>query len=228
MTGPHRRVLAITSGPSSLKAAVGQLDPAEVWVLSMEASRIGLPGSRLQSVDAEGRHGGRRHWAPELVAPDLPVSLARLARIDPEQLPRAIAAIRAVEQACPGVPHVACFDTGFRRGLPAVARGYTLPRDLAEAGAVRYGLHGLSYECVFQELRPIDEPAAVGCVVLAHLVFPAGSSERAAPGRERNRRHGPVIATGRRRLTARGIRTNEELVVARYASRVAPAGGHGV
>ena len=392
-----RRVLAINSGSSSLKAAVYQLGSAEVRVLSVEASRIGLPGSRLRVVGADERvvvdgvadlpdheaalqalfqrldgvhpalrpdvvghrvvHGGGRHWAPELVVPELMVSLDQLARIDPEHLPQAIAAIRAVERAYPGVPQVACFDTGFYQGLPVVARRYALPRDLAEAGVVRYGFHGLSYEYVLQELRRIDEPAAGGRVVLAHLgngasmaalhegrsidttmgfsptgglvmgtrcgdldpsvivyllrergmtadgisrlinrqsglfgasgmsgdmrdllsaeasdpraaeavalfcyqakkylgasaaaiggldllVFTAGIGERAAPVRERicagleflgieldgerNRRHGPVISSERSRVTVRVIRTNEELVVARYASRVAPGEG---
>ena len=397
MTAPSWRVLAINSGSSSLKAAVYEFGPGEERVLSVESSRIGLPGSRLRVVGADERvvvdgpqdlpdheaarqalfrqldgehpalrpdavghrvvHGGGRHWAPELVVPELMVSLDQLARIDPEHLPQAIAAIRAVEQAYPAVPQVACFDTGFHQGLPAVARRYALPHDLAEAGVVRYGFHGLSYEYVLQELRRIDEPAAGGRVVIAHLgngasmtalhegrsidttmgfsptgglvmgtrcgdldpsvivyllrergmtveaisrlinrqagllgvsgtsgdmrdllsaeasdsratdavalfcyqakkylgasaatlggldllVFTAGIGERAAPVRERicaglkflgieldgerNRRHGPVISSERSRVTVRVITTNEELMVARYASRVVPGAG---
>lgn len=127
------------------------------------------PALRPDVVGHRVVHGGGRHWAPELVAPELMASLTQLARIDPEHLPQAIAAIRTVEQAFPGVPQVACFDTGFHQGLPAVARRYALPRDLAEAGVVRYGFHGLSYEYVLQELQRIDEPAAVGRVVIAHV-----------------------------------------------------------
>lgn len=223
---------------------------------------------------------------------------------------------------------------------------------------VRYGFHGLSYEYVWQELRRIDEPAAGGRVVIAHLgngasmaalqegrsidttmafsptgglvmgtrcgdldpsvivyllrernmtadaisrlvnrqsgllgvsetsgdmrdllsaeasdpraaeavalfcyqakkylgasvaaiggldllVFTAGIGERAAPVRERicagleflgieldgerNRQHAAVISSERSRVTVRVIRTNEELMVARYASQIAPGEGH--
>ena len=48
----------------------------------------------------------------------------------------------------PAVPQVACFDTAFHRGHPAVADAYALPRALHDAGVRRYGFHGLSYEYI--------------------------------------------------------------------------------
>src|SRR5262249_15609475 len=49
------------------------------------------------------------------------------------------------------------------------ARTYSLPRRLAAVGFVRYGFHGLSYEYVIQRLREIDDAAASGRVIVAHL-----------------------------------------------------------
>jgi acetate kinase len=42
-------------------------------------------------------------------------------------------AIEAVTERLPGVPQVACFDTSFHRGQPAVAEIVPLPRELAAA-----------------------------------------------------------------------------------------------
>ena len=55
MTAPSRRVLAINSGSSSLKAAAYEFGPGEERVLSVESSRIRLPGSRLRVVGADER-----------------------------------------------------------------------------------------------------------------------------------------------------------------------------
>jgi acetate kinase len=64
---------------------------------------------------------------------------------------------------------VACFDTAFHDGLPAVARMYAIPRHLYDEGVRRYGFHGLSYEYILKELRLLDGALAEGRVIIAHL-----------------------------------------------------------
>ncbi len=44
-----------------------------------------------------------------------------------------------------------------------------LPRRFADAGVVRYGFHGLSYEYILEALREEDAIAATGRVIIAHL-----------------------------------------------------------
>jgi acetate kinase len=44
-----------------------------------------------------------------------------------------------------------------------------LPRRYLEAGVMRYGFHGLSYEYVARELRGLDSERAGGLAVVAHL-----------------------------------------------------------
>jgi acetate kinase len=114
-------------------------------------------------------HGGTRYREPTLVTGELLEALERLVPVDPDHMPQAIAAIRALGEAYPALRQVACFDTGFHRAMPAVARTYPLPRRLAAGGAVRYGFHGLSYEYVVQELRRLEGAAASGRVIVAHL-----------------------------------------------------------
>ncbi len=114
-------------------------------------------------------YGGPRYHAPQVITADLIAGLRELVSIDPDHLPQAISAIEAVTRAYPSIPQVACFDTAFHRAMPDVAQQYALPRSLREAGVLRYGFHGLSYEYVLQKLRTLDPDAAAGRLIIAHL-----------------------------------------------------------
>jgi acetate kinase len=114
-------------------------------------------------------HGGMHHREPQRITPELVSALQQLTAIDPDHMPQALSAIRTVNQAYPDVPQVACFDTAFHRHMPAVAQWYALPRDYADAGVIRYGFHGLSYEYIMQALRAADRATADGRVIVAHL-----------------------------------------------------------
>jgi len=129
----------------------------------------GLDRDDLAAVGHRIVHGGDRHREPQRVTPEVVADLRALVPIDPNHLPHAIAAIEAVGRAYPAVPQVVCFDTAFHSRMPRVARLYALPRQLAQEGIVRYGFHGLSYECVMEELRRLEPEAFDACVVVAHL-----------------------------------------------------------
>ena len=92
----------------------------------------GLDREDLAVVGHRIVHGGDRHREPQRVAPEVVADLRALVPIDPNHLPQAIAAIEAVGQAYPAVPHTVCFDTAFHSRMPRVARLYALPSRLAE------------------------------------------------------------------------------------------------
>jgi acetate kinase len=124
-----------------------------------------------QPIDAIGHrvvHGGSRYSLPERVTAELLDTLRELVSIDPAHLPQAIRAIEVAANLRPDVPQVACFDTAFHRSMPRIAQLYPLPRELAEAGVIRYGFHGLSYEYIVDQLRQIEPPAGRR-VIVAHL-----------------------------------------------------------
>ena len=114
-------------------------------------------------------HGGSQYREPCRITPDVTAALQALVPIDPEHLPQALGAMAAVSQAYPAIPQVACFDTAFHRQMPRVAQMFALPRTLWDAGVLRLGFHGLSYEYIMQKLRAEDPVAADGRVVIAHL-----------------------------------------------------------
>ena len=67
------------------------------------------------------------------------------------------------------MPQVACFDTSFHRGQPAVAELVPLPREIRDGGVQRYGFHGLSYEYIASVLPQVAPEIADGRVIVAHL-----------------------------------------------------------
>lgn len=114
-------------------------------------------------------HGGSAFSQPQIISDEMVVALRQIVPIDPDHLPQALDAIEAVSAAYPAIPQVACFDTAFHRQMPRVAQLYALPHHLTEAGVVRYGFHGLSYESIMHGLRALDPHAADGRVIIAHL-----------------------------------------------------------
>ena len=114
-------------------------------------------------------HGGADYARPVLLDAFVLERLAALQQLAPLHQPNNLAPIRQAMEISPEVPQVACFDTAFHRGHPAVADTYALPRGLYDEGVRRYGFHGLSYEYVAERLRTLAPEAARGRVIVAHL-----------------------------------------------------------
>jgi acetate kinase len=127
-------------------------------------------------------HGGLHHAEPVRVDAAVLARLDELVPIDPLHQPHNLAGIRALMQARPELPQVACFDTAFHRTLPEVARRFALPREFDAFGIRRYGFHGLSYEYIAGVLPDYLGAGADGRVIVAHLGN--GSSLCAMKGRK--------------------------------------------
>ena len=131
--------------------------------------RSRFAGATVAGVGHRVVHGGPRHGGPALVTPEILAELRTLIPLAPLHQPYNLAAIDAVSERMPGVPQVACFDTSFHRGQPAVAEVVPLPRDLCRGGVQRYGFHGLSYEYIASVLSDVAPEIAGGRVIVAHL-----------------------------------------------------------
>ena len=115
-------------------------------------------------------HGGPRYRAPQPLTAVVMSELQRLSAYDPEHLPGEIELIKGFAQRYPHLPQVACFDTGFHRDMPQVARLLPIPRRYEKLGLQRYGFHGLSYAFLMRELGRVGTPHEIkGRVILAHL-----------------------------------------------------------
>ena len=125
--------------------------------------------ARVLGVGHRVVHGGAGYAGPTVVTPKVLEELRALVPLAPLHQPYNLAAIEAVSERLPGVPQVACFDTSFHRGAPAVAELVPLPREIRSKGVQRYGFHGLSYEYIASVLPEQAPEIARGRVIVAHL-----------------------------------------------------------
>jgi acetate kinase len=135
------------------------------WVVS-RLEREGLAG-RLAAVGHRIVHGGTQFRGPVWLDATALAALRGLIDIAPDHLPMELATIDWIARRLPHVRQAACFDTAFHRDLPPRARLFGLPRDVTNAGIVRFGFHGLSYEYIVSALRsagPLERR-----LVVAHL-----------------------------------------------------------
>jgi acetate kinase len=139
------------------------LDALSEWL------RTTYGGARVLGVGHRVVHGGAHYAAPTIVTPEVLDDLRQLIPLAPLHQPYNLGAIEAVSERLPDVPQVACFDTSFHRGQPAVAEIVPLPHEICAGGVQRYGFHGLSYEYIASVLPAEAPEIADGRVIVAHL-----------------------------------------------------------
>lgn len=148
---------------SSVRDGSAALEVLAGWL------RSNYGGSRVLGVGHRVVHGGARYASPCIVSPTVIEELRALIPLAPLHQPYNLGAIEAVAKRLPGVPQVACFDTSFHRGQPAVAELVPLPQSIRDGGVQRYGFHGISYEYIASVLPEAAPGIASGRVVVAHL-----------------------------------------------------------
>ena len=161
--GSGERVADDALDKTTVRDGRGALDVLAGWL------RRTYGGARVLGVGHRVVHGGPRFAAPTIVTPEVLAELRTLVPLAPLHQPHNLAAIDAVSERLPDVPQVACFDTSFHRGQPAVAEVVPLPREICAGGVQRYGFHGLSYEYIASALPEVAPEIAEGRVIVAHL-----------------------------------------------------------
>jgi acetate kinase len=97
-------------------------------------------------------HGGPHLRAHQRITPDVLRRLQEAVHFAPLHIPPALALIDEATKIFGDAALFACFDTAFHATLPPRAAQLALPSRYAQAGVMRYGFHGLSYESLVTQL----------------------------------------------------------------------------
>ena len=128
--------------------------------------------SGMGEIDAVGHrvvHGGEKFSSSAIITSEVKQAIRACFRMAPLHNPPNMTGIEACEEAIPGVPQVAVFDTAFHQTMPGRAYMYALPYELYEKhGIRRYGFHGTSHSYVGRRAaamlgRPFEELRIVTC-----------------------------------------------------------------
>ena len=110
-------------------------------------------------------HGGPHLRTHQRLTPEIRRRLQDAVHFAPLHIPPALGLIDEAQKIFDGAQHFVCFDTAFHATLPPRAARLALPQRYADAGVIRYGFHGLSYESLVAQLGA-ELPARA---VFAHL-----------------------------------------------------------
>lgn len=127
--------------------------------------------SEISAVGHRVLHAGTIYSDSIVVNEDVKKVIRDCFDLGPLHNPANLMGIEACEEAVPGVPNVAVFDTSFGMGMPDKAAMYAIPNEYYEKYSIRrYGFHGTSHKFVSNEaLTYCDLDHKNGKVIVCHL-----------------------------------------------------------
>ena len=108
--------------------------------------------SEISAIGHRVLHGGTVYSDSIVVNDDVKRVIRECFELGPLHNPANLMGIEACEEAMPGTPNVAVFDTAFGMAMPEKAYTYAIPHEYYEKyGIRRYGFHGTSHKFVSAE-----------------------------------------------------------------------------
>ncbi|HPJ03308.1 MAG TPA: acetate kinase [Candidatus Limiplasma sp.] len=116
-------------------------------------------------------HGGEKFTGSILVTDEVKATIREYFPLGPLHNPPNLMGIEACQEAMPGMPNVAVFDTSFHQTMPKKAFLYGIPQDYYKRLQIRrYGFHGTSHRYVSKRVREfLDMPRDGSRIITCHL-----------------------------------------------------------
>ncbi|HVX67900.1 MAG TPA: hypothetical protein VHA11_14910, partial [Bryobacteraceae bacterium] len=134
-------------------------------------AQIGVSDTPIDAVVFKAVHAGSRYRGTFLVDDALLAAMREFLPAAPAHNAIYLNAIQAFQEAMPGVPLVAAFETEFHATVPEYAARYGVPPEWREQYGIRkYGFHGASHQFVGERAAQLlRKPTAELRVVSCHL-----------------------------------------------------------
>lgn len=99
-------------------------------------------------------HGGEKYSDSVVITEEVVQSIRDLTKLGPLHHPGNLAGIEAMQEALPGVPMVAVYDTAFHQTMPKENFLYPVPMEWYTKHSVRkYGFHGTSHKYITTKMQ---------------------------------------------------------------------------
>lgn len=134
----HYVQVPVANHTDGIKLVLKTLVDPELGVIK-DLKEIGAVGNRIV-------YGGAIFTESCLIDRTVIEKIESVKEVFPLHIPGNLAGINAMEEALPGIPQVAVFDTAFHSTMPPKAYLYGVPYEWYEKyGVRRYGFHGSSH-----------------------------------------------------------------------------------
>jgi len=132
------------------RAAIRQIDPG---------------GNTIDAIALKAVHAGPEYRGTFVVDNGVVEGLRRFRPAAPAHNAIYLTAIEAFQEAMPGVPIVAAFETEFHATMPEHARLYGVPGVWLDEGVAKYGFHGASHQYIGERVAALlgRQPKLISC-----------------------------------------------------------------
>jgi acetate kinase len=156
---------------ADLETAITDLDPVPSCLLPALVDYLVGEFDQYEIAGIGHRivHGGEIHSAACPSDASVLSKLKVLSVFAPDHQPHNLAGVTALQQSHPSLFQSLSFDTSFHGTIPEISRLYAIPKSLSDAGLVRFGFHGLSYDFLAMQAPNILAGHPHSKIVAAHL-----------------------------------------------------------
>ncbi|MCK9583276.1 MAG: acetate/propionate family kinase [Endomicrobiales bacterium] len=171
-TNPHLRIKDYAGAikfDADINLTSADVDPYELAIYKI----LELLKEYNVTVVAAGHrvvHGALKYQHPVIVTPEIVDYLSTLEPLAPLHQPFNLRGIEVFTKKFPTLKQIACFDTSFHFTCNDLTRLFAIPKKYRDAGLIRYGFHGLSYEYIVSQFdKYLPKEKTNGKVIIAHL-----------------------------------------------------------
>ena len=129
-------------------------EAVEVLIDELLTHKVIESMDEIKAVGHRVLHGGEKYSDSVLIDEEVMQSIKDLTKLGPLHIPGNLAGIEAMQEALPGVPMVAVYDTAFHQTMPKKNYLYPVPMSwYTEYGVRKYGFHGTSHKYITLQMK---------------------------------------------------------------------------
>ena len=129
-------------------------EAVEVLIEELLKHKVVESMDEIKAVGHRVLHGGEKYADSVIITDEVIENIKSLTKLGPLHIPGNLAGIEAMQEALPGVPMVAVYDTAFHQTMPRENYIYPVPMEwYTKYGVRKYGFHGTSHKYITGKMK---------------------------------------------------------------------------